>query len=165
MRWSESWWLKEWHLYRCLFFCVVLVIAQLCWRTLGSVQYTQMGFRLSNRGRSFTLFSTIWLAADVLHKQSAVVGKSCVFHSHDSGGNPILLASPRLSLCRYAIGALVFCHTNLIAALAPRYCIYYQPLLILSGVAATVGLYDRLLLFARHEGNSAVARPSRMPQE
>ena len=53
---------------------------------------------------------------------------------------------------------LVFCHTNLIAALSTRYCIYYQPLLILSGVAATVALYDRLLLLARREGNSTVAR-------
>ena len=53
---------------------------------------------------------------------------------------------------------MVFCHTNLIAALSPRYCIYYQPLLILSGVAATVALYDRVLLLARHEDNSTVAR-------
>jgi len=56
------------------------------------------------------------------------------------------------------LGALVFCHTNLIAALSTRYYIYYQPLLILSGVAATVALYDRLLLLARREGNSTVAR-------
>ena len=71
---------------------------------------------------------------------------------------PFCWRQPAFRYVVTVLGALVFCHTNLIAALSPRYCIYYQPLLILSGVAATVALYDRLLLLARREGNSTVAR-------
>ena len=53
------------------------------------------------------------------------------------------------------LGALVFCHTNLLAVLSTRYYIYYQPLLILSGVAATVAIYDKLLALARRDGGAA----------
>ena len=64
-------------------------------------------------------------------------------------GIPFCWRQPGFRYVVTVIGALVFCHTNLIAALSTRYCIYYQPLLILSGVAAAVTLYDRLLLLAQ----------------
>jgi hypothetical protein len=53
---------------------------------------------------------------------------------------------------------LVILHTNFLAALSPRYAYYYQALLVLGGVAATVMLYDRILALARAAGDSGVAR-------
>src|SRR5439155_1000903 len=44
VRWGEWWWLREFHLYRCVFFMATLVIAQLCWRTLASDPYLAVGF-------------------------------------------------------------------------------------------------------------------------
>jgi hypothetical protein len=49
-------------------------------------------------------------------------------------------------------------HTNFLAALAPRYCYYFQPLVIVGGVAATVMLYDRVLALAQSAGNSSIGR-------
>jgi hypothetical protein len=62
---------------------------------------------------------------------------------------------------RYVIIMLTclwFFHTNFLAALSPRYCYYYQPLVVLGGVAATVMLYDRVLALARLAADSTVAR-------
>jgi hypothetical protein len=73
-------------------------------------------------------------------------------------GIPFCWRQPAFRYVVTVLAGLVFCYTNLIAALADRYYIYYQPLLILAGVAATVTLYDRLLSLAQREGNSAVAR-------
>src|SRR2546428_5881100 len=53
---------------------------------------------------------------------------------------------------------LWFLHTIFLAALSPRYCYYYQPLVILAGTAAAVMLYDRVVSLAYREGNSTVAR-------
>src|SRR5438094_9646884 len=71
-------------------------------------------------------------------------------------GIPFCWRQPGFRYLVTVIGALLFCHTNLIAALSTRYCIYYQPLLILSGVAVVVMLYDRLLLLGKRESNSTV---------
>src|SRR5436309_12074267 len=48
VRWGEWWWLKEFHLYRCVFFMAVVVISQFSWRTLASNPYLQVGFSLAN---------------------------------------------------------------------------------------------------------------------
>ena len=62
---------------------------------------------------------------------------------------------------RYVFTVLVmlwFLHTNFLAALSPRYCYYYQPLVILAGTAAAMTLYDRVVSLAHRAGNSTVAR-------
>jgi hypothetical protein len=56
------------------------------------------------------------------------------------------------------LGMLWILHTNFLAAISPRYCFYFQPLLILGGVAATIMIYDRVLLLARSSGDSSLAR-------
>src|SRR5205814_7237880 len=61
VRWGESWWLRNWHLYRCLFFMTALVIAQFCWRTLATSTYLQIGFSNYNlAGPSFFFFMYGW---------------------------------------------------------------------------------------------------------
>lgn len=158
MRWGEWWWLKEWHLYRCIFFSAVLVIAQLCWRTLASQSYMQVGFGLSDVGGP-SLFLLRYAWEPMFYVDNFLLSEDHVFFT--------LMTLTAILFCwrqpafRYVVtvlGALVFCHTNLIAALSTRYYVYYQPLLILAGVAATVALCDQLLLLARSEGNSTVAR-------
>ena len=47
-RWGEWWWLKEFHLYRCLFFMAVVVVAQYCSRTIAGIPYLMVGSGLSN---------------------------------------------------------------------------------------------------------------------
>ena len=79
VRWGEWWWLKEWHLYRCVFFSAVLVIAELCWRTLASDPYTAGRFWTFQRRRTFAFFSTVWMGADVLRGPFVVVGEPCRF--------------------------------------------------------------------------------------
>ena len=158
VRWGESWWLRNWHLYRCLFFMTTLVIAQFCWRTLATSTYLQIGFSNANlAGPSLFFLKYGW--QPMYYVNQLLLSENHVFFTLMTlVGIPFYWRHPAFRYIVTLIGALVFCHTNLIAALSPRYCIYYQPLLILSGVAATVGLYDRLLLLARHEGKSTVGR-------
>jgi len=62
---------------------------------------------------------------------------------------------------RYVLTVLFvlwFLHTNFLAALSPRYCYYYQPLVILAGSAAAITLYDRLVSLAHRAGDATVAR-------
>jgi Dolichyl-phosphate-mannose-protein mannosyltransferase len=158
VRWGESWWLRQWHVYRCVFFMAALVIAQLAWRILASSKYLQIGFSNANlSGPSLFFLQYGW--QPMYYVNQLLLSENHVFFTLMTlVGIPFYWRQPAFRYIVTLLGALVFCHTNLIAALSPRYCIYYQPLLILSGVAATVALYDRLLLLARHEGESVVAR-------
>jgi dolichyl-phosphate-mannose-protein mannosyltransferase len=157
VRWGESWWLREWHLYRCVFFMGALVIAQLCWRNLGSSKYLQIGFSNANlAGPSLFFLQYGW--QPMYYVNQLLLSENHVFFTLMTLiGIPFYWRQPAFRYVVTLIGALLFCHTNLIAALSPRYCLYYQPLVILSGVAATVALYDRVLLFARRESDSVVA--------
>jgi hypothetical protein len=158
VRWGESWWLRQWHLYRCVFFMAALVIAQLAWRILGSSKYLQIGFSNANlSGPSLFFLQYGW--QPMYYVNQLLLSENHVFFTLMTlVGIPFYWRQPAFRYIVTLLGALVFCHTNLIAALSPRYCTYYQPLLILSGVAATVALYDRLLLLARQEGESVAAR-------
>ena len=158
VRWGEWWWLKEFHLYRCLFFMAVLVIAQFSWRTLLSSPYLQIGFGLSSLASPSPFFLNYgW--QPMYYVDHLLLSENHVFFTLMTvAGIPFCWRQPAFRYVVTVLAGLVFCHTNLIAALSTRYCIYYQPLLILSGVAATVTLYDRLLSLARREGNSTVDR-------
>jgi len=158
VRWGESWWLRDWHLYRCVFVMTALIIAQFCWRTLSTSNYLEIGFGLSDLN-SPSLFFLQYGWQPMYYVIQLLLSENHVFFTLMTlVGIPFYWRQPAFRYIVTLMGALVFCHTNLIAALSPRYCTYYQPLLILSGVAATVALYDRLLLLARHEGKSTIGR-------
>jgi hypothetical protein len=158
VRWGESWWLREWHLYRCVFFMGALVIAQLCWRNLGSSKYLQIGFSNANlSGPSLFFLQYAW--QPMYYVNQLLLSENHVFFTLATLiGISFYWSQPAFRYVVTLLGALLFCHTNLIAALSPRYCLYYQPLVILSGVAAAVAAYDRVLLFGRRESDSVVAR-------
>ena len=157
VRWGEWWWLKELHLYRCVFFMAVVVIAQFSWRTLASDPYLRVGFGLDLAGPSLFFLKYWW--QPMYYVDALLLSENHVFFTLMAiAGIPFCWRQPAFRYVVTVLGALVFCHTNLIAVLDTRYCVYYQPLLILAGVAATVTLYDRLLLLARREDNSTVAR-------
>jgi dolichyl-phosphate-mannose-protein mannosyltransferase len=158
VRWGEWWWLKEFHLYRCLFFMAAVVIAQYCSRTYASYPYLMLGSGLSNLAGPSLFFlnpayqplyyiDNLWLAENhVFFTIMALIG--------------ILFCWGNRQF-RYVVAVpvtLSFFHTNFLAALSPRYCYYYQPLLILAGIAAAVLLYDRLRSLAFQEGDSPMAR-------
>ncbi len=158
VRWGEWWWLKEWHLYRCVFFMAALVIAEISYRTLASSPYLQIGFGLAAvAGPSLFFLNYGW--QPLYYVDNLLLSENHVFFTVMTlVAIPFYWRKPGFRYVVTVLGALVFCHTNLLAVLSARYCIYYQPLLILSGVAAAVALYDRLLMLARRDGNSAVAR-------
>ncbi len=155
-RWGEWWWLKELRLYQALFIIGAVVVAQYCSRTIAGIPYLQIGSGLSNlTGPSLFFLKSgyqpmyyidkLWLSeGHVLFTVMALVG--------------LPFCWPHRGF-RYLFAMLVslwICHTNFIAALSPRYCYYFQPLLVLSGMAAAVMLYDRLVVLARRESESAI---------
>lgn len=156
-RWGEWWWLKEWSVYRALFIVGAVVVAQYCSRTIAGIPYLQVGSGLSNlTGPSLFFLKPGYLPMYYVDKLWLSEGH--VFFT--------VMALLGLPFCwshrgfRYVFAMLVslwILHTNFIAALSPRYCYYFQPLLVLSGVAATVMLYDRLVALARRESDSAIA--------
>ena len=156
VRWGEWWWVKEFHLYRCVFFMAALVIAQFSWRTLVSSPYLQIGTGVNDlAGPSLFFLKYGWQPR--FYIDHLLFAENHVFFTLMTvAGIPFCWRQPGFRYLVTVIGALLFCHTNLIAALSTRYCIYYQPLLILSGVAAAVMLYDRLLLLGKRESNSTV---------
>jgi hypothetical protein len=158
VRWGEWWWLKDWHLYRCVFFMAVVVIAELSYRTLASSPYLQIGFGLAAvAGPSLFFLNYGW--QPLYYVDNLLLSENHVFFTIMTvAAIPFYWRKPGFRYVVTVLGALVFCHTNLLAVLSTRYYVYYQPLLILSGVAATVALYDRLLILARRDSNSAVAR-------
>jgi dolichyl-phosphate-mannose-protein mannosyltransferase len=158
VRWGEWWWLKEIHLYRCLFLIGAVITTQYCLRTMASSPYLQVGSGLSN----ITGPSLFFL--DPGYQPLYYVNKLFFVENHVFFTVILLLGLPfcwRQRGFRYVVallGALFLCHTNFLAALSPRYCYYYQPLLVLGGIGAAVTLYDRLIFLARREGNSLIAR-------
>jgi hypothetical protein len=158
VRWGEWWWLNQFHLYRCLFFIGALVVAQYCSRMLAGVPYLQVGSGLSN----LTGPSLFFLAPG--YQPMFYIDKLLLSENHVFFTLMILAGLP---FCwkhrgfRYVVvllATLFILHTNFLAALSPRYCYYFQPLVIVGGVAATVMLYDRILALARWAGDSTVAR-------
>jgi Dolichyl-phosphate-mannose-protein mannosyltransferase len=158
VRWREWWWLKDFHLYRCLFFIGAIVVAQYCSRMLAGAPYLQVGSGLSN----LTGPSLFFLAPG--YQPMFYVDKLLLSENHVFFTLMILVGLPfcwRHRGFRYVVVLLVtlfILHTNFLAALSPRYAYYYQPYVILGGVAATIMLYDRLVALARLEGDSSLAR-------
>src|SRR6266436_2153032 len=155
---GEWWWLKEFHLYRCLFFIAVVVIAQYCSRTIAGAPYLMVGSGLSNVAGPSLFFLT------PAYDPEFYIDKLWLSENHVFFTIMIFLGLP---FCwdkrgfRYVLTVLVmlwFLHTNFLAALSPRYCYYYQPLVILAGTAAAITLYDRLVSLAHRAGNATVAR-------
>ncbi len=145
IRWGEWWWLKQFHLYRCLFFMGAVVVAQYCSRMIAGASYLQVGSGLSNlTGPSLFLIAPGY--QPMFYVDKLLLSENHVFFT--------LMILVGLPFCwrhlgfRYVIvslATLFVLHTNFLAALSPRYCYYFQPLVIMGGVAATIMLYDRVL--------------------
>ena len=158
VRWGQWWWLKDFHLYRCLFFMGAVVVAQYCSRMLAGAPYLAVGSGLSN----LTGPSLFFLAPGyqpMYYVDKLLLSENHVFFTvMILVGLPFCWKSPGFRYVVVMLGTLFILHTNFLAALSPRYCYYFQPLVIMGGVAATVMLYDRILALARRAGDSTVGR-------
>ena len=155
---GEWWWLKEFHLYRCLFFIAVVIVAQYCSRTIAGNPYLMVGSGLSNVAGPSLFFLTPAYSPEFYIDKLWLSENHVFFTIMIFVGLPFCWANRGF---RYVLTVLVmlwFLHTNFLAALSPRYCYYYQPLLILAGTAAAITLYDRLVSLAHRAGNTTVAR-------
>jgi hypothetical protein len=158
VRRSEWWWLKEFHLYRCLFFIAAVVIAQYCLRTIAGFPYLQVGSGLSNLTGPSLFFLTPQYQPTYYVDKLWLVEDHVFFTVMVAAGIPFCWGQRGFRYVVTVLVALFVCHTNFLAALSPRYSYYFQPLLVLAGIAAAVMLYDRLVSLAQHEGNSTIAR-------
>jgi len=158
VRWGQWWWLKEFHLYRCLFFIGAVVVAQYCSRMVAGAPYLQVGSGLSN----LTGPSLFFLAPGyqpMFYVDKLLLSENHVFFTLMMVlGIPFCWRQPGFRYVVVLLAMLFTLHTNFLAALSPRYCYYFQPLVIVRGVAAAVMLYDRVLSLARRAGDSSVAR-------
>jgi hypothetical protein len=155
---GEWWWLKEFHLYRCLFFMAVVVVAQYCWRTIAGMPYLMVGSGLSAVAGPSLFFLTPGYTPEFYIDKLWLVENHVFFTIMIFLGLPFCWSHRGF---RYVLTVLVmlwFLHTNFLAALSPRYCYYHQPLVILAGTAAAMTLYDRVVSLAHRADNSTVAR-------
>jgi len=155
---GEWWWLKEFHLYRCLFFMGAVVVAEYCSRMIAGISYLTVGSGLSNVAGPSLFFLTpayspqfyidkLWLS------ENLVFFTIMIFI-----GLPFCWAQRGFRYIMTLLVVLWFLHTNCLAALSPRYCYYFQPLVILAGTVAAMTLYDRVVSLAHRAGNATVAR-------
>ena len=109
VRWGESWWLRNWHLYRCLFFMTALVIAQFCWRTLATSTYLQIGFSNANlAGPSLFFLQYGW--QPMYYVNQLLLSENHVFFTLMTlVGIPFYWRHPAFRYIVTLIGALVFC--------------------------------------------------------
>ncbi len=155
---GEWWWLKEFHLYRCLFFIAVVVVAQYCSRTIAGSPYLMVGSGLSNVAGPSLFFLTPAYSPEFYIDKLWLAENHVFFTIMIFLGLPFCWAQRGFRYVFTVLVMLWFLHTNFLAALSPRYCYYYQPLVILAGTAAAMTLYDRLVFLAHRAGNSTVAR-------
>ena len=158
LRWGEWWWLKEFHLIRCLFVIGAVVIAQYCLRTYFSTPYSQVGFGLSNlTGPSFffldSQYQPLYYVNRLLLSEGHVPFTLALF-----AGLPLCWRHRNFRYLFTILFSALVLHTNFLAALSPRYCYYYQPLLLIGGIAAAIMVADRLILLARDGGNVILTR-------
>src|SRR5713101_5628150 len=158
VRWGEWWWLKEFHLYRCLFFMGVVVVAQYCSRTIASIPYLMVGSGLSSVAGPSLFFLTPAYTPEFYIDKLWLVENHVFFTIMIFLGLPFCWAHRGFRYVFTVLVMLWILHTNFLAALSPRYCYYFQPLVILAGTAAAMMLYDRVVSLAYREGNSTVAR-------
>src|SRR6266700_6414528 len=158
VRWGEWWWLKEFHLYRCVFFMAAVIVAQYCSRTIASIPYLFLGSGLSNVAGPSLFFLTPAYTPEFYIDKLWLVENHVFFTIMIFLGLPFCWAHRGFRYVFTVLVMLWFLHTNFLAALSPRYCYYFQPLVILAGTAAAIMLYDRVVSLAYREGNSTVAR-------
>lgn len=149
VRWGEWWWLKEFHLYRCLFFIGALVVAQYCSRMYAGSPYLQVGSGLSNlTGPSLFFMAPAY--QPMFYVDKLLLSENHVFFTlMILAGLPFCWKHPGFRYVVVLLATLFTLHTNFLAALSPRYCYYFQPLVLVGGVAAAIMLYDHLLALAR----------------
>src|SRR5437588_8012352 len=151
-------WLKEFHLYRCLFFMAAVVVAQYCSRTIAGDPYLMVGSGLSNVAGPSLFFLTPAYTPEFYIDKLWLSENQVFFTIMIFLGLPFCWAKRGFRYVLTVLFVLWFLHTNFLAALSPRYCYYYQPLVILAGSAAAITLYDRLVSLAHRAGDATVAR-------
>lgn len=158
VRWGEWWWLKEFHLYRCLFFMAAVIVAQYCSRMYAGYTYLQVGSGLSNlTGPSLFFMATGY--QPMFYVDKLLLSENHVFFTlMILIGLPFCWKHPGFRYVVVVLATLFTLHTNFLAALSPRYCYYFQPLVLLGGISAAIMLYDRFLALAKQTGDWNVPR-------
>lgn len=159
VRWGEWWWLKEWHIYKCLFFIVAVVIGEFSWRTImGTPPYLTVGSGLSNVAGPSLFFLNYHYQPTYYIEKLLLSENHVPFTIVAALGAMFCWRQPGFRYVVTLLVTLLFLYTNFLAALSPRYCYFYQPLLLLAAVAASVTFYNRLVALAFREGNSLVGQ-------
>jgi hypothetical protein len=158
VRWGEWWWLKDFHVYRCVFFIGAVVVAQYCSRMLAGAPYLQVGSGLSNlTGPSLFFLNPGY--QPMFYVDKLLLSENHVFFTlMIVAGLPFLWRHSGYRYVVVLVATLFILHTNFLAALSPRYCYYFQPLVVIAGVAAAVMFYDWILALADRSGAEGVAR-------
>src|SRR5215831_1774225 len=155
---GEWWWLKEFHLYRCLFFMGAVVVAEYCSRMIAGISYLTVGSGLSNVAGPSLFFLTPAYSPEFYIDKLWLSENHVFFTIMIFIGLPFCWAQRGFRYIMTLLVVLWFLHTNCLAALSPRYCYYFQPLVILAGTVAAMTLYDRVVSLAHRAGNATVAR-------
>lgn len=135
-------WMKEPHLYRCLFFCAAIVLAQLCFRRLATDPYLYLVSNLSQvDGPSLVFLDPGY--EPLYYVKNLLLGENhVIFTIVAVAGVPFCWRHPGVRYVAALLITLLALYTNFLPAYAPRYFYYYQPLLLISAVAVAIHLVD-----------------------
>ncbi|MBV9659401.1 MAG: glycosyltransferase family 39 protein [Verrucomicrobia bacterium] len=156
VRWGEFWWLKDGVFYRCLFWMTFIVAGQLCVRFLVNDPYLLVGIGLS------TISTPSLYFLDSNYDPYYYLRKLPFSENHVFLTIAICTCAFlfwRRAAFRYLFVAIVgsiTCYTNFLPVYAPRYCLFYQPLLLLLGAATVFMLWDDTNAIAQRIGGQSL---------
>jgi 4-amino-4-deoxy-L-arabinose transferase-like glycosyltransferase len=143
-------WLKNWHLWRCLFVMTVVILLQLFHRQISSIPtYLQTGTSLSEVSTpgiiylDSTKFNPWYYFNYFLFTNSNYVASLVVLL-----GMPFCWRDLRCRFYFAVLLMLVACYSALLPAYSVRYSHHYQTFLIILAVAIAVKLIDRVIEIA-----------------
>jgi len=146
VEWGEYQWLKDWHLWRCLFVMTVVVLLQLCHRQIASIPtYLQTGTSLSEISTpgiiylDSTKFNPAYYFRYFLFTGINYVPSLLLFY-----GFLFCWKDRRRRFVFVTFFILLFCYTVALPAYSVRYCYHYQTLLILSAVSILFAIVDSI---------------------
>ena len=160
VQWGEFWWVRDGLLYRCLFWMTFVVAGQLGVRFLVNDPYLLVGVGLSTISTPSLFFldsnyDPYYYLVKLPFSENHVVLTfticACVL---------FFWRRPAIRYLFVAVVGLMACYTNFLPVYAPRYCLFYQPLLLLLGSATVFLLWDYTSTVARQIGGLPFLRLS-----
>lgn len=155
LRWGETKWMKDGHLWRCAIITACIVLIQLSYRQLAADSYDIVGYSLSDITAPTPIYGDLLVYNPMYYVKVLFFSEvNFVISLFVFGGFLLCWRDRAIRYLVVVLFVLELCYTNLLPFYAPRYCYNAETLVILAGVAIFFKMRDRIA----HLGGVAIPR-------